>query len=104
MSLAVPAGVPPVETKVPTVMLALLAPPAPPAMVTEPVLTPVNHWRFPTVRPFPTRMVTALIVLAPLPRYRSAPPEPMLAGVPVVPGVGMLLSPTLTVPAVIELL
>src|SRR5262245_31463837 len=65
--LAEPGGVPP--DIVPTVMLAVLAPPAAPAMVSVPVLTPLAHCMMPRLRILPMTMLLALMMLVALPRF-----------------------------------
>src|SRR4051794_21857077 len=76
----------------------------PPAMLTEPVVTPVAHWMNPSERPAPMMMLSACSVLVPLPRLRMLLLELLFVPPPVSPGVGPLLSPTSIVPAVMELL
>src|SRR5439155_25197338 len=81
------------------VMLAVLAPPAAPAMVKVPVLTPIAHWMFPRERLLPSRIVLALSVVEALPRLRLLTPAGALGPPPVIPCVSVP-SATEIVPAV----
>src|SRR5690242_6797581 len=102
MRLAVPGAVP-LEQR-PTVMSAVLVPPAAPAIVSVPVVTPVAHCSTPRVRTLPKRSVLALRVLVPLPRLRvPGLVADALGPPPTRPGV-TVPSPTTMEPAAIVLL